>query len=79
LRWLLAGMFAVPALNWLSTQAVLEALRPSPAIWLLITSANGVCVIILFAAYLWYGISTRLAERKFLSNQRVVSSRLPEL
>jgi hypothetical protein len=60
-RWLLAGMFAVPALNWLSTRAVLEALQPSPAIWLLITSANGVCVIILFAAYLWYGMSTRLA------------------
>jgi hypothetical protein len=55
-RWLFIALFAVPALNWASTQSVLEAWRPSPMSWLIVTSVNGVCVALLFALYLWQGV-----------------------
>jgi hypothetical protein len=54
-RWVLIGLYAVPALNWLSTQSVLGALQPPPPVWLVLTSVNGVCIAILFVVYLWYG------------------------
>ena len=55
-RWLLAGLFAVPALNWASTHAVLAAWQPSRTGWLIVSSANGLCLALLFVAYLYYGL-----------------------
>lgn len=55
-RWLLVGLFAVPALNWASTHAVLAAWQPSRTAWLIVTSANGLCLALLFVAYLRYGL-----------------------
>jgi len=52
-RLVLLGCFAVLALNWVATESVLEALQPGRALWLAITSANGLCLLALFAAYLW--------------------------
>jgi hypothetical protein len=68
-RWLLAGLFAVPALNWASTQAVLAAWQPSPNAWLAITSANGACVTILFLTYLWYGLRVEPLPAKARSTE----------
>jgi hypothetical protein len=46
------GLYAVPALNWLTTESVLAAWQPSPGTWLLLASANGLCVMGLFLGYL---------------------------
>jgi hypothetical protein len=63
-RWLLLALFAVPGLNWASTQAVLDAWRPPPPVWLIVTSVNGVCVSLLFLAYLYVGIRDRSGEEE---------------
>jgi hypothetical protein len=52
-RLTLLGLFAVPALNWLATESVLAAWQPSRPVWLLITSVNSLCLIVLLLAYLW--------------------------
>ncbi len=46
------GLYAVPALNWLTTESVLAEWQPSPGAWLLLASANGLCVMGLFLGYL---------------------------
>jgi hypothetical protein len=56
LRATVVTLFSIPALNWISTESVLAALRPSPTLMLVITSVNGLCVVILFLAYLALGL-----------------------
>ena len=52
-RWVCLGLYSVPAVNWIATDSVLSAWRPTPGIWLLVVSANGMCVMALFLGYTW--------------------------
>jgi hypothetical protein len=52
-RLMLVSLFVVPALNWLATESVLTAWQPSHPVWLLITSVNSLCLVVLLLAYLW--------------------------
>jgi len=62
-RPLLAVLFGVPAVNWLATESALAAWQPSQRAWLLITSANTACLLILLLAYLWFALRyDRLVE-----------------
>ena len=63
-RWLFLALFAIPALNWVSTESVLEALRPNHAVWLLIASLNGVALFALFCGYLWLAARWHLSEAR---------------
>ena len=65
-RWVFLGLYAVPGLNWLATDTVLAAWQPSPAVWLLVVSVNGFCVLALFLGYLglaWRGTDTLSSVR----------------
>ena len=62
MRLVLLALFAAPALNWVATESVLEAWRPDRPMWLLITSANALCLVALLLAYLWMGL--RLRDRR---------------
>jgi len=64
LRWLFLVLFAIPALNWAATASVLTALQPSPPLWLLIASLNGVVLIAALAAYLWLAARWSMASAK---------------
>jgi Glycosyltransferase family 87 len=55
-RRTLIWLFAIPALNWVASDSVLTAWRPSHGLWLLVTSVNGVCVTALFSGYLTLGL-----------------------
>jgi hypothetical protein len=59
-RWLFIGLFAIPALNWVSTESVLAALQPGKGLWLAIASLNGLALIALFCGYLWLSVRWRL-------------------
>lgn len=50
-RWVFLALYAAPAMNWLTTDSVLAAWRPSPSAWLLAASINGACVMALFLGY----------------------------
>jgi hypothetical protein len=52
LRWSLGVLYAVPALNWAATHGVLNALQPSFALWLFLTSINAFCLLLLFLGHL---------------------------
>ena len=56
LRAVVLILFSILAVNWISTESVIAALRPSPALSLVITSVNGSCVAALFLAYLALGL-----------------------
>jgi Glycosyltransferase family 87 len=56
LRWVFLGLFVVPAINWIASDAVLHAWQPSHQVWVLVTSVNGVCVAVLFVGYLRLGM-----------------------
>ncbi len=58
-RWLFIGLFAIPALNWASTESVLAALQPTRAAWLVVASLNGVSLIAIFGGYLWLAVRWR--------------------
>jgi hypothetical protein len=49
-------LYLVPALNWVATESVLAAWEPSRAFWLLVTSANTLCLLALLLAYLWLAV-----------------------
>jgi Glycosyltransferase family 87 len=61
MRWLFIGLFAIPALNWISTESVLAALQPNKRLWLVIASLNGVALTALFCCYLWFAVRWRLS------------------
>jgi len=52
LRLAVLILFSILALNWISTESVIAALRPSRDLLLVMTSVNGLCVALLFLAYL---------------------------
>jgi len=54
-RRLFLFLFTIPALNWAATASVLSALQPSPSVWLVISSLNGIALIAMFGGYLWLG------------------------
>jgi hypothetical protein len=54
-RWAVLILFSIIALNWISTESVLAALRPPPALLLILASVNGLCVTMLFLTYLVLG------------------------
>jgi hypothetical protein len=56
LRAIVVTLFSILALNWISTESVIAALRPSPALLLVLTSVNGLCVALLFLAYVALGL-----------------------
>jgi len=60
-RWTLIGLYLVPALNWIATESVLAAWGPSRTPWLLVTSANALCLLGLLLIYL--GIAWRAPSR----------------
>ncbi len=56
LRITVLTLFSILALNWISTESVIAALQPAPALLLVFTSVNGFCVVGLFLAYLALGL-----------------------
>jgi hypothetical protein len=66
-RWILLGMYAILAVNWLSTDTVLDSLQPGHAVWLLLASINGFCVATLFVGY----IGLAFVHRRSLIPRRV--------
>jgi hypothetical protein len=52
LRWSMGVLYVVPAVNWVATYGVLKALQPSHAIWVLLTSINAFCLLMLYFAHL---------------------------
>ena len=52
LRWIAMGCFVVPAINWVATESVLNAWQPTGGLWLIVTSASGLCLLALFGIYL---------------------------
>jgi hypothetical protein len=51
LRRSLAILYVVPAVNWVATLGVLEALQPSRGVWVLLTSVNAGCVLLLLLGH----------------------------
>ena len=62
LRAIVIALFSILALNWISTESVIAALRPSPSVLLVITSVNGLCVALLFLIFVVLG--SRYHRRK---------------
>jgi hypothetical protein len=60
LRWAALGLFTIPAMNWAASGAVMAAWRPPHALWLLVSSADGFSLAVLFAGYLWLGLRYHL-------------------
>lgn len=59
LWWVLVGLFALLAFNWLTTESVLAAWQPTGPLRLAIASLNGVPLVLLFGIYLWLILTTR--------------------
>lgn len=53
LRRVFIVLFAILATNWISTTAVLTALRPDHNLWLMLASINAICLLALFVGYMW--------------------------
>jgi Glycosyltransferase family 87 len=60
--WVFICLFSVPTLNWVSTQSVLAALRPSGGLWLLVASLNSAALVCLFCGYLGLTARWRIAR-----------------
>ncbi len=60
LRWAALGLFTIPAMNWAASNAVMEVWHPPHALWLLVSSADGLCLAVLFAGYLSLGLRYHL-------------------
>lgn len=56
LRLVLLALYSILALNWIDTESVLQRLQPSKQMWLLVTSVNGLCLIVLYLGYLGLGV-----------------------
>jgi hypothetical protein len=55
--WGVVGLFALLALNWLTTEAVFSALQLTGSLWLTIASINGVVLMLLFGIYLMMALN----------------------
>ena len=60
-RWVLLALYSILALNWIATESVLQRWQPSGGTWLLVTSVNGLCLIVLYLGYL--GLSVQYHAR----------------
>ena len=60
LRWAGLVLFTIPAVNWAASDAALTAWRPPHAVWLLVSSADSVCLAALCAGYLYLGLRYHL-------------------
>ena len=69
-RLALLALYAVPALNWIATESVLEAWRPARPAWLLVTSANTVCLLALLLAYVRLAFRTPPAAQAGVGQPR---------
>lgn len=56
LRLALLALYSILALNWIATELVLQRWQPSGQMWLLVTSVNGLCLMVLFLGYLGLGV-----------------------
>jgi hypothetical protein len=56
LRWIFLGLFIIPMINWIASLSVLKAWQPSHRTWVLVTSVNGLCLMVLFVGYLALGM-----------------------
>jgi hypothetical protein len=59
LWWVVVSLFALLALNWVTTESVLAVWQPTGALWLAIASLNGFPLLLLFGIYLWLILDTR--------------------
>ena len=59
----MAVLYLIPVINWFATQGAINALHPSRAMWLAMTSANAVCLLLLFFA----DVGTAVARRPALA------------
>ncbi len=73
LRRVCLTLYLLPAFNWVTTDAVVEAWHPTHSVWLVIASVNGLCIMGLFVAYVLVALRSQgLASREqFLSAERV--------
>jgi hypothetical protein len=55
LRLLLLVLFSILALNWIATESVLSRWQLSRSLWLIVTSLNGVCLVLLFLSFILIG------------------------
>jgi len=65
-RWLLLGLLAVPAFNYLATHTLMRQMNLPRPLWLVITSANGAAIVLAFGLWLamsFRGASTTAAPR----------------
>jgi hypothetical protein len=60
LRPIFLTLFTLIAINWLATDAVLDAWHPSHMAWLIVSSVNGLCLAVLLLGYLWLGVRYHL-------------------
>jgi len=60
-RLLLLAGFAVVALNYGASEAVMNRLAPSHALWLALASPNGAVLAAIFACYIWLASRRELA------------------
>jgi Glycosyltransferase family 87 len=51
LRPIFLVLYAVPAINWINTDWVMDAWHPQHAAWLFVSSINGFCLAALFVGY----------------------------
>jgi hypothetical protein len=59
LRWTILALLAVPAANYLATNTLMRQLDPPRPLWLAITSANSLAILL--AGILWGSIAFRAA------------------
>ena len=52
-------LYLIPAINWFATQGAIDALHPSRGMWLAMTSANAVCLLLLFLAHVGIAVARR--------------------
>jgi hypothetical protein len=69
-------LFAIPAFNWAATESVLNALQPSPVVWLAIASLNGIVLIAAFCGYLWLAARWSRSSTELLPGGHPVPSHL---
>jgi hypothetical protein len=77
LRAIILALFSIIALNWISTESVIAAVRPSPAMLLVITSVNGLCVAVLFLLYVALGLRYHFhAEEPIIARRQTYAAGL---
>lgn len=63
LRALFIGLFSLLAFNWIATESVLTRWQPARPLWLIATSLNGVCLVVLFVGFTIVGMRSYVGSR----------------